>query len=511
MDDQLGGQDPLGARDTVVHTETLTRWNLTQLPMVSETQVPEEELKNQSPFPWRNDINNKVVLWKGDITELSVHAIVHSTNERMTEKSLVTQTLYEKAGPKMEAEIKNNIKVCKTGEAKISEGYELPSRFVIHTVGPRYNVKYETAAEGALFSSYRSVLQLVRENSVRTLGLCCVHSAKRGYPPQEGAHIAIRTVRRFLERYGDDIDAIIFVCDDETYTVYGKTLPLYFPRSPEEQHKVRALLPEDIGNENGEPVIPERQIRILDKPMYAQRSNDSDFDDKTIDLNAEFGKSISVGRHPFASMQDDPDAMKRLRPKSDVDTRKEEQKKRYERMLKRAHSEDLTSIARLRCLYRTGQDKFGRPVIVFVGKNFPAEAVNLEMALLYAIRLLDPIVDRDYVIVYFHTCTDSDNLPPVSFLKNVYHVLDHKYKKNLKSFYIVHPTWWSKFATWFFTTFTASDIKQKVHSLKGVQYLYSRINPDQLDIPSFVLDHDIQVNGPRYFVPSEEGATEEGL
>jgi len=50
-----------------------------------------------------------------------------------------------------------------------------------------------------------------------------------------------------------------------------------------------------------------------------------------------------------------------------------------------------------------------------------------------------------------------------------------------------------QFATWFFTTFTASDIKQKVQSLKGVQFLYAKINPDQLDIPSFVLEYDIQV------------------
>ena len=56
----------------------------------------------------------------------------------------------------------NTILVCKTGEAKITEGFELLSRHVIHTVGPRYNVKYVTAAEGALYSSYRHVLQLAR-------------------------------------------------------------------------------------------------------------------------------------------------------------------------------------------------------------------------------------------------------------------------------------------------------------------------------------------------------------
>ncbi|XP_052807341.1 protein GDAP2 homolog [Mya arenaria] len=512
MMEEDGSQDPLGARDHVVYVDNMTRWNFTVLPLASDddSQNHSESEEKVSPFPWRNDLNNKIILWSGDITELSVHAIVHSTNERMTERSSVTETLYTKAGPKLEAEIKNNIKVCKTGDAKISEGFDLLSRYVIHTVGPRYNVKYVTAAEGALFCSYRNVLQLVRENSIRTLGLCCVHSGKRGYPPKEGAHIAIRTVRRFLEKYGSDVDAIIFVCDDGTYNVYEEVLPLYFPRNPQEEQESLAHLPEDIGDDMGEPVIPERQIRIMDKPIYP-KSDDRDFDDKTVDLNAEFGKSINgtVGQHPFASMQADPDTQKRLNPRSDVDMKKVEARKRYERLLKRARTEDLTDIASLRCLYRTGQDRFGRPVIVFVGRNFPASTVDLEKALLYAIRLLDPIVEQDYVVVYFHTHTSGQNLPPMNFLKNVYHILDHKYKKNLKSFYVVHPTWWSKFATWFFTTFTASDIKQKVHSLKGVQYLYAKINPDQLDIPSFVLDYDIKENGPRYCVPFEEGTVEE--
>ncbi|WAR07785.1 GDAP2-like protein [Mya arenaria] len=395
MMEEEGSQDPLGARDHVVYVDNMTRWNFTVLPLASDedSQNHSESEEKVSPFPWRNDLNNKIILWSGDITELSVHAIVHSTNERMTERSSVTETLYTKAGPKLEAEIKNNIKVCKTGDAKISEGFDLLSRYVIHTVGPRYNVKYN---------------------------------------------------------------------------VYEEVLPLYFPRNPQEERESLAHLPEDIGDDMGEPVIPERQIRIMDKPIYP-KSDDRDFDDKTVDLNAEFGKSINgtVGQHPFASMQADPDTQKRLNPRSDVDMKKVEARKRYERLLKRARTEDLTDIASLRCLYRTGQDRFGRPVIVFVGRNFPASTVDLEKALLYAIRLLDPIVEQDYVVVYFHTHTSGQNLPPMNFLKNVYHILDHKYKKNLKSFYVVHPTWWSKFATWFFTTFTASDIKQKVHSLKG--------------------------------------------
>lgn len=509
-----GEADPLGLRDTVVHLDSLTRWNLTVLPLAmdADEQTPNDINEKKSPFPWRNDLNSKIVLWNGDITELSVHAVVHSTNEKMTDRSPVTEKLFQKAGPKFQADIKNNIKVCKTGEAKISEGFDLLCRYVIHTVGPRYNVKYITAAEGALFSSYRNVLQLVRENSIRSLGLCCIHSNRRGYPVEEGAHIASRTVRRFLEKYGSDIDVIIFACDDETYPVYESVLPMYFPRNPQEEKESISKLPEDIGNEIGEPVIPERQIRISDKPTFNPTgSTEEDELEKTVDLNEEFGRSIngSVGQHPFASMQEDPDQRKHRYHRSAHEARHIEQKKRYERLLKRARTEDLTDIAALRCLYRTGQDRFGRPVVVFVGKNFPASTIDMEKALLYMIRLMDPIVDRDYVIVYFHTTTTSDNLPPMDYLKDVYHTLDQKYKKNLKSFYIVHPTWWSKLATWFFTTFTASDIKQKVHSLKGVQYLYAKINPDQLDIPPFVLDHDIKENGPRYFVPFEEGTVDE--
>ncbi|KAL5010400.1 hypothetical protein ScPMuIL_012705 [Solemya velum] len=331
---------------------------------------------------------------------------------------------------------------------------------------------------------------------------------KRGYPVEDGAHIGIRTVRRFLENFGDNFDVIIFVCSDETREAYEKILPLYFPRNPKEEKVAISLLPEDIGNEMGEPVIAERQIRILDKPTVAalKCSGIEDFEE-TVDLNKEFAsKSVSeVGRHPFAHMEEDPDKDRKVSMlgKSSVEHRRLEQRRRYERFLKRSKSEDLTEISMLRCLYRTGVDKHGRPVIVLIGKHFPANEVNLEKALLYLIRILDPVADQDYIVVYIHTLSTSENHPPMNYLKEVYAVLDHKYKKNLRAFFIVHPTWWSKLATWFFTTFTATDIKSKVFSMRGVQFLYRIINPDQFDVPTFVHDYDIKVNGPRYFVPFE--------
>lgn len=69
----------------------------------------------------------------------------------------------------------------------------------------------------------------------------------------------------------------------------------------------------------------------------------------------------------------------------------------------------------------------------------------------------------------------------------------HRYKKNLKAFYIVHPTFWTKMMTWWFTTFMAPAIKAKVHSLPGVEHLYAAITKDQLEIPAYITEYDMTV------------------
>ncbi|XP_026677905.1 protein GDAP2 homolog, partial [Diaphorina citri] len=76
----------------------------------------------------------------------------------------------------------------------------------------------------------------------------------------------------------------------------------------------------------------------------------------------------------------------------------------------------------------------------------------------------------------------------------------HRYKKNLKACYIVHPTFWTKMMTWWFTTFMAPAIKQKVHSIPGVEYLYSIISPNQLEIPAFITEYDMTVSSTSMFL-----------
>ncbi|OWR48099.1 GDAP2 protein [Danaus plexippus plexippus] len=181
---------------------------------------------------------------------------------------------------------------------------------------------------------------------------------------------------------------------------------------------------------------------------------------------------------------------------------------RYERLLRRARSEDLSEVSGIGCLYQSGVDRLGRPVVVFIGKWFPITEIDLDKALLYLIKLLDPIVRGDYVIAYFHTLASSNNHPPFSWLKEsciyIYNILIfyfYRYKKNLKAFYIVHPTFWTKMMTWWFTTFMAPAIKAKVHTLPGVEYLYSVMARDQLLHGRKQCLYDMTINGLHYFQP----------
>lgn len=499
-------QEPLGVAHDIVSVGNLRRWSDVSPShhFTDYSNIGEAPKHTQPPFAYDAEINHKIVLWTGDISSLQVDAIVNSTNESMNDSNPVSDRIFQRAGSGLKEEISLDIRECRTGEVKVTQGHALPARYVIHTVGPKYNTKYQTAAENTLHTCYRNVLQKSRELGLHSIALCVVNSVKRNYPPDEGAHIALRTVRRFLEHYGSSLDTVVFVVDNSEYGIYEVLLPLYFPRSKHEADAARWQLPADIGGLDGEPMIPDRQIRIIDNPQHTLHADE----EESIDLSSQLDSAVSLADHAFSQMQGDLDQQRLLGertyndPLADIMVKEIQHQERYERLLRRARTEDLSEVSGIGCLYQSGVDRLGRPVVVFVGKWFPFNKINLEKALLYLISLLDPIVKGDYVIAYFHTLTSNSNYPSFSWLKDVYNVLPYKYKKNLKAFYIIHPTFWTKMMTWWFTTFMAPAIKQKVHSLPGVEYLYSVMSPDQLEIPAYITEYDMTINGLRYFQPS---------
>ncbi|XP_034042045.1 LOW QUALITY PROTEIN: ganglioside-induced differentiation-associated protein 2 [Thalassophryne amazonica] len=481
--------DPLGARSQFVDIETLLTWQQQLdegLPQDS-TDSPNSPHVFPSPFPFRPDINQKIILFTGDVPLLNCTAIVNTSNEALNDKNPVSDSIHQLAGPELKEDLLK-LKVCRTGEVKLTKGFNLAARFIIHTVGPKYKAKYRTAAESSLYSCYRNIMQLAIEQSMVSVGLCVVSTTKRGYPLEDATHIAFRTVRRFLENHGNSIEAVVFAVSDMEEAVYKKLLPLYYPRSVEEERACLPLIPGDVGNSEGEPVVPERQIRITEKPGSLEDESEEE------SLESDLGQ---IGSHAFARMEDDVDKQRKLilqGQMSEAAIQKQHQRN-YNRWLFRARAEDLSDIAALKALYQTGVDVYGRTVMVVVGRNIPVTLIDLEKALLYFIHVMDHITVKEYVMVYFHTLTGEHNHLDSEFLKSLYHIVDIKFKKNLKAFYFVHPTFRSKFSTWLFTTFSVSGIKEKVRYLDSLQQLFTCVRPEQIDIPPFVVEYDMRMNG----------------
>ncbi|KAK3258281.1 hypothetical protein CYMTET_32667 [Cymbomonas tetramitiformis] len=230
----------------------------------------EEGLCKEIRFPFDSKLNSKVRLYKGVPWALQVDAVVNSTTIHLDQTDEY-KALYDGAGPGLQEECAA-LGGCKTGEARMTNAHNLPASKVIHTVGPRYALRYATAAENALCHAYRSCLEALVEEGLKSLSVGCIHLKSKGYPRNEAAHVAVRTVRRFLEKFGDKVDVIVFAISGPDYSHFAKVLPLYFPRSKAEEDRAQKLLPENTGNESGELVIPERDIRVASGPRGASWS-----------------------------------------------------------------------------------------------------------------------------------------------------------------------------------------------------------------------------------------------
>lgn len=135
----------------------------------------------------------EIVIKRGDITEEEVDTIVNAANERMLGGGGVDGAIHRAAGPELKKacrevpEVEPGVR-CPTGEARITPGFELPARHVIHTVGPVYSGTSEDAE--LLASAHRSSLELAEENDLRTVAFPAISCGVYGYPPEEAAKVA---------------------------------------------------------------------------------------------------------------------------------------------------------------------------------------------------------------------------------------------------------------------------------------------------------------------------------
>jgi len=155
--------------------------------------------------------NDKVSLIRNDITRLEVDAIVNAANESLLGGGGVDGAIHRRAGPGLLRECQT-LDGCDTGSAKITGGYELPAKKVIHAVGPIYwSTKKTNTHTSLLAGCYRTSLELAVENGVKSIAFSALSTGIYGYPSGEAAETAIATVKKFLEGdNGAKLDRVIF-------------------------------------------------------------------------------------------------------------------------------------------------------------------------------------------------------------------------------------------------------------------------------------------------------------
>ena len=178
-------------------------------------------------------VSGDLYLWQGDITTLACDAIVNAANSGMTGcyrplHNCIDNCIHTFSGVQLRLECAEIMEKQgfeePTGQAKITSAYNLPSKYVIHTVGPIVDGHLTEKHCELLRSSYRSCLSLAADHGCGSIAFCCISTGVFGFPKREAAEIAVQTVRDWKQEKGSEIKVVFNVFGDEDLAIYRRVL-----------------------------------------------------------------------------------------------------------------------------------------------------------------------------------------------------------------------------------------------------------------------------------------------
>jgi len=167
-------------------------------------------------------LDSRIEIQKGDITKIKVDAIVNAANTSLLGGGGVDGAIHRAAGPQL-LEFNRKLGGCKTGEAKISPGFKLQAKHIIHTVGPVWN-DGKNNEDNLLANCYRNSLKLAAENKIKSIAFPAISTGVYRFPLERAAKIAVNEVEKFLAQ-NNRLENVIFVCfDEENFNIYSRLL-----------------------------------------------------------------------------------------------------------------------------------------------------------------------------------------------------------------------------------------------------------------------------------------------
>lgn len=165
----------------------------------------------------------KIAIIKGDITTMKADAIVNAANKSLLGGGGVDGAIHAVAGPGLLAECRR-LNGCETGEAKITQGYNLPAKHVIHTVGPIYRFHSPEEDAKLLKSCYQNSLDLAKENDLHSIIFSSISTGVYGYPAQDAAQIAFNATQEWINSHPNyEIEITMCAFDHKMYEIFKQT------------------------------------------------------------------------------------------------------------------------------------------------------------------------------------------------------------------------------------------------------------------------------------------------